>query len=125
MLGQWDEVLDSISCGVDPNIATPAQGAPPIFYAACCDIFGEASMGLGDEGRLRVLEVLSSNPHTDLSMKGRAMWADGKTIYDLVSMGRCEMAALDILNRSQEAMTAVLTQGRMHRKGEGELCFAE
>jgi len=125
MLGRWDEVLDSLSFGVDPNVATPAQGAPPIFYAACCDIFGKADLGRGDEGRLRVIEVLASNPGTNLSMKGKAMWAEGHTIHDLVSKGRCGVAALDILTRSQDAMASVLSQGRMHQEGEGALRFAE
>jgi len=125
MLGNWDEVLDSLSFGVDPNVATPAQGAPPLFYAACMEQFGKASMGRGDEGRLRVLEALASNPSTDLSMKGRAMWAEGRTIYDLVSMGRCHGPALDRLNRGRDAMISMLGQGSLHSDGDGVISFAD
>jgi hypothetical protein len=125
MLGHWDEVIDAISMGVDPNSATPAQGAPPIFYAACCDMLGKASTGRGDDARLRVLEVLASNPGTNLSLKGTAMWAEGRSIYDLVSMGRCSAAALDSLSRGQDALMAVLCQGRLYRTGNEALCFAE
>lgn len=125
MMGYWDKVIDVLSIGVDPNVRTPAQGAPPIFYAACCNFFGKAGMGGGDSGRLRVLEVLASNPSIDLSMRGTAMWAEGRTIYDLVTMGRCPSAALESLNRGQEAMKAVLCQGRLHDNSQGALIFAE
>lgn len=123
MLGHWDEVIDAISMGVDPNAVTPAQGAPPIFYAACCDIFGQASMGRGDKARLQVLEVLASNPAVNLSLKGTAMWADGRTIHDLVSMGRCHAAATDSLIRGQEALMAVLCKGRLYHGGKDTLGF--
>jgi len=125
MLGHWDEVLEALSLGVDPNVATPAQGAPPIFYAACCDFFGKASMGRGDEARLRVIGVLASNPAVNLSLKGKAMWADGRTVYDIVSMGRCHEAALESLNRGREATVAMLSQGMLYQDGQGAVCFAE
>jgi hypothetical protein len=125
MLGNWDQVLECISFGVDPNLRTPAQGAPPIFYASCCDVFGKASMGRGDEGRLRVLEVFASCRAVDLSLQGKAMWAEGRTIDDLVSMGRCSDVALDILIRGREAMLAVLSQGFAHHDTKGSICFAE
>jgi hypothetical protein len=119
MLGDWQDVVETLSFGVDANVATPAQGAPPIFYASCCDFFGAPSMGQGDGGRLKVLEVLASNASTDLQLRGRAMWAEGRTIYDLVSMGRCREAALESLNLGREAAIAVLSQGRLDCSGKG------
>merc|ERR1712096_480109 len=100
--GQWHKVLEAISCGVDPNVPTPDQGAPPIFFASCCGFLGKRDAGKGDEARLRVLEVLSTSPKADLSLKGTKMWADGRTIFDLVGMGRCSEAALERLQRGQE-----------------------
>lgn len=125
MLGEWNAVLEAISCGVDANVRTPAQGAPPIFYAACCDFLGPTKIGQGDAGRLRVLEVLATNVSVDLSLAGRAMWAEGRTIYDLVSMGRCHDQAMDTLMRGRAATISMLSQGMVHFSTEGSLSFAE
>lgn len=35
LLGRWQDVLECLAAGVNPNMRTPAQGAPPIFYASC------------------------------------------------------------------------------------------
>mmetsp|Transcript_56529 Transcript_56529/g.112395 ORF Transcript_56529/g.112395 Transcript_56529/m.112395 type:complete len:225 (+) Transcript_56529:69-743(+) len=110
LFGHWEEVLEALALGVDPNVLTPAQGAPPIFYASCWDKLGGAHLGYGDEGRLRVLEVLASNLKIDMSLEGRAMWAQGHTITDLVSMGRRSLEAIDILIRNQEARIAMFAQ---------------
>lgn len=125
MLGCSREVLDAVALGVDPNVPTPAQGAPPIFYAACCDFLGKSNVGHGDEARLRVLEVLASHPRIDLSFKGKHMWAEGRTIWDLVSIGRCPQAAIDSLERGQQAKMAVLCQGRLYENGHGAVQFVE
>jgi len=125
LLGRWEEVLEALAFGVDPNVLTPAQGAPPIFYASCWDKLGRADVGHGDDGRLRVLELVASNPKADLSLEGRAMWAQGHTITDLVSMGRRSFEAIDILMRSQEARISVLSQNAMHYKSLGPTLFAE
>lgn len=125
LLGHWEEVLEALSLGVDPNVLTPAQGAPPIFYATCWGKLGGANVGHGDEGRLRVLEVLSSNLKIDLSLEGRAMWAQGHTVTDLVSMGRRPLEAMDILVRNQEARIAILSQSGQGFKSHGSTFFTE
>lgn len=125
MTGSWDQVLEAISCGVNPNVLTPAQGAPPIFYASCCDWFGNASVGQGDSGRLQVLEVFAACPAVDLSLKGSSMWAQGRTIYDLIALGRCREAALERLVRGQQSLQAVIAKGLAHRGSGGSLCLAE
>lgn len=125
LLGHWEEVLEALALGVDPNARTPAQGAPPIFYASCWDKLGPAHVGRGDEGRLRVLELFASNPNVDLSLEGRAMWAHGRTIMDLVSMGRCPVEAVDVLVRGREAMVSYLSQEGLHCKSQRAMYFSE
>lgn len=125
LFGRWEEVLEALALGVDPNVLTPAQGAPPIFYASCWDKLCGADLGHGDEGRLRVLQLFASNPRTELPLEGRAMWAQGRTITDLVSMGRRTLEAIDILIRSQEARVSVLSQSAIRHNGMGPTLFAE
>lgn len=102
LFGEWEHVLEALSCGANPNVSTPSQGAPPMFFASCCKFLGEHDVGQGDEARLRVLQLFASNPKVDLSMEGSRTWAKGRTIFDLVAMGRCSEPALESLHRGQE-----------------------
>merc|ERR1712217_369455 len=110
-MGDQEEVHESLAGGLDPNVLTPAQGAPPIFYASCCDFFGKATLGSGDAGRLQVLEMLAGHPAVDLDLKGTAMWAEGQTIYDLVALGRCPGVAVDALTRGRDALISLKSKG--------------
>ena len=51
LVGHAAGILDAVAFGVDPNVGTPAHGAPPIFYATCVDLLGGPAVGDGDEAR--------------------------------------------------------------------------
>merc|ERR1711924_175210 len=101
--GSIADVLDAVAFGVDPNVRTPAHGAPPIFYATCGDLFGRADIGFGDAARCDVLQLFASMHAVDLDITGSASWAEGRTVYDLAASGRCPEAALAALRRGEAA----------------------
>ena len=108
--GNVDGVLDALAFGVDPNVPTPAHGAPPIFYATCMSFLGPPSTA-GDEARCRVLELLASTPGVDLSLVGTSSWADGETVYSLAGKGRCPELALAALDRGLSQRKFVRVSG--------------